>query len=366
MNHDANGGAPLQFFKGRGVGSNSASRFNVHRRSTDLDWLDHALLEGEPRELRTTVTEIAAKSIISRNSSPDIGFDQSINPFLGCEHGCVYCYARPTHAYLGLSPGLDFETKIFAKENAAKVLRAELAHKSYRPSLIALGANTDPYQPAEKDLRVTRSVLQVLSDHNAPVSITTKSALIVRDIDIIAPMAARGLARVNISLATIEPSLARILDPRANAPHRRLRAISELSMAGIPTAVFASPMIPAINDSELESILEAAAEAGATTASMIVLRLPLEVRDLFVEWLENHFPLRARHVMSLVREMRGGADYDSSFGARMRGQGQYAQLLRQRFKIACGRLGLSRLAVAGDTRQFSVPRTHPVQTTLFD
>lgn len=365
MNKYAEQSAPVQFLKGRGAGSNTASRFDAHRRSTDLDWLDHAALEEEPKDVRTTITEVTAKSILSRNSSPDVGFDQSINPFLGCEHGCVYCYARPTHAYLGLSPGLDFETRIFAKQNAADLLRVELARKSYRPSLIALGANTDPYQPAERELGITRSILKVLAEHNAPVSITTKSALVARDIDILAPMAARGLARVNISLATVEPRLARILDPRANAPHRRLRAITELSTAGVPTAVFASPMIPAINDCELESILEAASRAGATSASMIVLRLPLEVRDLFVEWLEEHFPLRAKHVMSLVREMRGGADYDSSFGSRMRGQGQYAQLLRQRFIMAIRKLGLSRLSSDVDVSQFRVPGTPDTQATLF-
>ncbi|SEA85764.1 PA0069 family radical SAM protein [Variovorax sp. YR216] len=340
--------AILHFVKGRGVGSNERSRFEAWKRERDLEHLEAQRTEEDPDEVLpsrdTDVRLVDARSILSFNNSPDVGFDQSINPYQGCEHGCVYCYARPTHAYLGLSPGLDFETKIFAKSNAAGLLRKELARKSYKPSLIALGANTDPYQPIERELGITRSVLEVLSDFNAPVSITTKSALVARDIDILAPMAQKGLARVNISLATVDPKLARILDPRANAPHRRLRAMTELSEAGVPVSVFASPMIPAINDKELESILEAAAAAGATSASMIVLRLPLEVRDLFVEWLQEHFPLRAGHTMSLVRQMRGGADYDASFGSRMRGTGQYATLLRQRFSVAVRRLGLGRVS----------------------
>jgi DNA repair photolyase len=365
---------PVKFVKGRGVGSNQPSRFEAWGRELNLEHLEDARQEADGnspdeeeapplRPTRITLTE--ARSIISHNTSPDLPFDQSINPYQGCEHGCVYCYARPTHAYLGLSPGLDFETQIFAKANAADLLRKELSRKGYQPNLIALGANTDPYQPAERELGITRAVLQVLAEHNAPVSITTKSALATRDIDILAPMAAKGLARVNISLATVDGSLARILDPRANAPHRRLKAMKELAAAGVPVAVFASPMIPAINDRDLESILEAAAEAGATYASMIVLRLPREVRDLFVEWLNQHFPLRAEHVMSLIRQMRGGADYDASFGARMRGDGHYAELLRQRFMLACRRFGLQRLGREVDTSQFRVPQRPSAQGLLF-
>lgn len=362
--------ATVKFVKGRGVGSNQRSRFEAWGRELNLEHVEDARQAGEgddldARPVPTRVTLTEARSIISRNTSPDLGFEQSINPYQGCEHGCVYCYARPTHAYLGLSPGLDFETKIFAKANAAELLRKELSSRGYQPSLIALGANTDPYQPAERELGITRAVLQVLAEHRLPVSITTKSALVARDIDILAPMAAQGLARVNMSLATVDGALARILDPRANAPHRRLRAMKELSAAGVPVAVFASPMIPAVNDRDLESILEAAAAHGATRASMIVLRLPLEVRDLFVEWLNQHFPLRAEHVMSLVRQMRGGADYDARFGARMRGQGHYAELLRQRFLVASRRLKLQRLGGQADTSLFRVPERAVAQGSLF-
>lgn len=362
----------VSFVKGRGVGSNVGSRFHSWSREMDLDHFEQQRMSDDPEELRalrsTEVRLIQAKSILSYNDSPDLGFEQSINPYQGCEHGCVYCYARPSHAYLGMSPGLDFETKIQAKANAADLLRKELSRPAYRPSLIALGANTDPYQPAERDLGITRSVLEVLAAFNAPVSITTKSALVTRDLDILAGMAAKGLTRVNISLATIDTYLARIMDPRANAPHRRLRAIKELSEAGVPVAVFASPMIPAVNDRELESILEAAVAAGATSASMIVLRLPLEVRDLFVEWLNQHFPDRAAHVMSLVRQMRGGADYDSNFGTRMRGTGQYAILLRQRFEMAARRLGLLRKHTLADATAFRVPATTApcAQASLFE
>lgn len=364
--------AIVQFVKGRGVGSNEPSRFDAWARVKDLEHFEQQRTSDEPEGLlpirSTEVTLVDARSILSFNDSPDLGFEQSINPYQGCEHGCVYCYARPTHAYLGMSPGLDFETRIQAKKNAAALLRKELARPAYRPSLIALGANTDPYQPAERELRITRSVLEVLADFNAPVSITTKSALVSRDIDILAGMASKGLARVNISLATIDPALARILDPRANAPHRRLRAIADLSAAGIPVSVFASPMIPAVNDQELESILKAAAEAGAISASMIVLRLPLEVRDLFVEWLNQHFPDRAHRVMSLVRQMRGGADYDATFGSRMRGTGPYAALLRQRFEVAARRFGLLRHHSRANAASFRVPaeQKDSAQGSLFD
>lgn len=353
---------PITFMKGRGVGSNEGSRFNVHRREGFDDGWDIEDGVDAERKLATSVTVRDAKSVISYNSSPDIGFRQSINPFQGCEHGCVYCYARPSHAYLDLSPGLDFETKLFAKGNAAEVLRRELSSKAYAPEVIALGANTDPYQPIERELGVTRAILEVLAEFNAPVSITTKSALVTRDLDILGPMAAKGLARVNVSLATLDPHTARIMDPRACAPHRRLRAIQQLSAAGVPTSVFASPMIPAINDMEVEAILKAASEAGASNASMIVLRLPREVKDLFHEWLRHHFPMRADHVISLVRQMRDGKDNESEFGTRMRGKGIYAELLRQRFRLARRRFGLDRLPKALDTTQFQVPRW---QASLF-
>ncbi len=365
------GTSVVKFVKGRGVGSNAPSRFDSWNREKNLDYFEEQRTSDEPDELvprrPTDVRLVEARSIISYNDSPDLGFEQSINPYQGCEHGCVYCYARPSHAYLGMSPGLDFETKIQAKTNAAALLRKELSRPAYRASLIALGANTDPYQPVERELRIARSVLEVLAEFNAPVSITTKSALVTRDLDILANMAAKGLASVNISLATVDPTLARIMDPRANAPHRRLRAINELTAAGVPVAVFASPMIPAVNDNELESILQAAAKAGATSASMIVLRLPLEVRDLFVEWLQQHFPDRATHVMSLVRQMRGGADYDSNFGTRMRGTGQYAAMLRQRFEIAARRHNLLRKHYPKNMAHFCVPYAAPdsAQSSLF-
>lgn len=357
--------APIHFVKGRGAGSNTISRFDswTRGRVDPENEVDDDSLEGPLP--KTTVTEQQARSIISRNDSPDIPFDQSVNPFLGCEHGCVYCYARPTHAYIGLSPGLDFETKIFAKVNAAQLLRSELGARSYVPSLIALGANTDPYQPAERRLAITRSVLQVLSECNAPVGITTKSALVTRDIDILRPMAAKGLVRVFISIGTLDHDLARKLEPRANSPARRMEAIQELSEAGIPVGVFTSPLIPAINDREMEKVLEAAAAAGARYAGYVVLRLPLEVRDLFVEWLEQHFPLRAKHVMSLVQQMRQGRDYDSKFGTRMKGTGVYSDLIAQRFKIATARLSLNTDRAGMSTQLFRPPTASGPQSELF-
>jgi DNA repair photolyase len=347
--------APIHFVKGRGAGSNVTSRFDSWRReSTEPE--PEVDEDGSTTALpKTTVTEQQARSIISRNDSPDIPFDQSINPFLGCEHGCVYCYARPTHAYIGLSPGLDFETRIFAKVNAAELLRAELGKRSYVPSLIALGANTDPYQPAERKLATTRSVLEVLAECNVPVGITTKSGLVTRDIDILGPMAAKGLARVYISVGTLDHDLARKLEPRANSPTRRIEAMRELSEAGIPVGVFTSPLIPAINDREMEKVLETAAAVGARFAGYVVLRLPLEVRDLFVEWLEKHFPLRAKHVMSLVQQMRHGRDYDSTFGTRMKGSGVYSDLIAQRFKVATARLGLNTDRAGMSTQLFRPP-----------
>ncbi len=357
--------APIHFVKGRGSGSNTHSRYDQWTREADLDEYDRDLDRLGAPPVRTTVTELPARSIISRNDSPDIPFDRSLNPYAGCEHGCIYCYARPTHARLGLSPGLDFETRIFAKPNAAELLRAELSRPGYTPALIALGANTDPYQPAERRFEISRSLLQVLSDFNHPVGITTKSALVTRDIDILATMAARNLVRVFISIGTLDPDLARILDPRAPAPALRIAAVRRLADAGIPTGVIESPIIPAINDHEIEAVLAAAAAAGAVSANYVMLRLPLEVRDLFVQWLEHHFPLRAAHVMSLVRQMRDGRDNDSTFGARMRGSGHHVELIAQRFRLAARRLGLNETRIALDTSRFKVPSVAGDQLGLF-
>jgi DNA repair photolyase len=304
-----------------------------------------AAVEIDPNEpAGAPATEVRieiARSIISTNRSPDLPFDQSINPYRGCEHGCVYCYARPSHTYLGLSAGLDFETKIFAKTNAAELLRKELSRTDAPRSMIALGANTDPYQPTERQLQITRSLLEVLREFEHPIGITTKSSLVTRDIDILAPMAAKGLVKVFISVGTLNADIARTMEPRANSPARRIQAIAQLAAAGIPAGVIVAPIVPALTDQDLERVLEAAATAGARYASYVVLRLPLEVADLFTEWLETHHPMRARHVMSLIRQMRAGKNNDSTFGIRMRGSGPIADLIERRFKIACKRLGLN-------------------------
>jgi DNA repair photolyase len=284
----------------------------------------------------------SSRTIITRNNSPDISFSQSINPYKGCEHGCIYCFARPTHAYLGLSPGADFESKLFAKPNAAELLARELSAPNYVPKVIAMGTNTDPYQPTEKRMRITRSILEVLREFNHPVGIVTKSALILRDLDILAPMAAEGLAKVAVSVTTLDRKLARTMEPRAATPPKRLETIRALVEAGIPTNVMFAPVIPALNDEELENVLTAAKEAGALSAGYVLLRLPLEIKDLFREWLEESFPDRAKHVMSLVRQMRGGKDYDSNWHTRMRGTGPYAALIARRFHIAVKRIGLNR------------------------
>jgi DNA repair photolyase len=353
-------GAPT---KGRGAPSNLEGRYESWtREAVDDGW---AREEEEPRRLETVVTPETAKSIIARNDSPDIPFDQSINPYRGCEHGCVYCYSRPSHAYLGLSPGLDFETRIFAKHNAAELLRKELAAPNYRCSSIALGANTDPYQPAERELRITRSILEVLVECEHPFTIVTKGALVERDIDLIAPMAAKDLARVYVSVTNLDAELARKLEPRASAPYRRLEAIKRLVAAGIPSGVLVAPVIPFITDRHMEEILERAREAGATEAGYILLRLPHEVAPLFKEWLATHYPLKAEHVMSLVHQMRGGKDYDSTFGVRQRGTGNFAELLGKRFALACERLGFNTDRRGGlDTTRFRPPRTGP-QLALF-
>lgn len=341
--------------RGRGALSNRESRFLSAGREIDLAYLE-AIRDDLPESaIQTETTQVDAKSIISRNDSPDIGFDRSINPYLGCEHGCVYCYARPSHAYLGLSPGLDFETKLTAKTNAAALLRKELSARSYKPELIALGANTDPYQPIEKENRISRAVLEVLAEFNHPVAITTKSALVVRDIDILAPMAAKGLARVAMSIGTTDAEIARAMEPRANTPARRFQAIEKLTNAGIPTSVIVAPIVPALTDAHMEQVIELAANAGADSAHYVLLRLPLEVRDLFVEWLETHFPLRAKHVMSLVNQMRGGKDYDSDFATRMKGSGLFAELISKRFRLACARHQMNRARAPLTNELFAVP-----------
>jgi DNA repair photolyase len=324
---------------GRGAATNRSGRYEpIAYEPVDDGW--ESL--GELEALSTEVQEVPARRIITRNSSPDIGFDRSINPYRGCEHGCIYCFARPTHAYLGLSPGLDFETKLLMKPDAARLLAAELRKPGYRPAVIAMGTNTDPYQPIERQYRITRGILEVLRDFNHPVGIVTKSALIRRDIDILAPMAEKRLAHAFVSITTLDRELARKMEPRAATPPRRLETIRALAEAGIPVGVMAAPMIPALNDQEMESILEAAAAAGASAAGYTALRLPLEIKDLFTEWLEAHAPGRAKHVLDLIRQMRGGALNDATWGKRMRGEGPYAELLRQRFHIARKRLGLER------------------------
>jgi DNA repair photolyase len=313
--------------------------------------------DDAPPPLRTIVTIQPARSIIAHNDSPDVPFSQSINPYQGCEHGCIYCYARPSHAYLDLSPGIDFETRLFAKPDAARLLRAELAKPGYRCDPIALGTNTDPYQPIEREWRVTRSVLEVLCECEHPFTIVTKSALVERDIDLIAPMAAKRMARVYLSITTLDRELARRMEPRAAAPQRRLQALKTLSAAGVPVGVMVAPIIPQLNDRDLEAILEAAAANGAQGAGWVLLRLPREVAPLFREWLDAHYALRAEHVMSVVRQMRGGRDYDSTFGSRMRGDGAFAALIEKRFALACRRLGLDRGRehVGLDTSRFRPP-----------
>ena len=326
--------------KGRGAPGNPEGRFETSSRHADDDgWFqDPGEQPGRPK---TVVTIERAKSIISRHDSPDLNFSQSINPYRGCEHGCSYCFARPSHAYVGLSPGLDFETRLFTKPDAARLLREELAKPGYRCAPIMIGANTDGYQPIERSERVTRSILEVLADCHHPVAIITKSALVERDLDLLVPMAREGLAAVTLSVTTLDHDLARTLEPRASAPRRRIEAISRLAAAGVPVSVNVAPVIPYLTDSELETIMAAAVEAGATRAGYTLLRLPWEVRPLFKEWLEHHVPLKAAHVMSRVRDMRGGRENDPEFGSRMHGQGELARLLSQRFRKACARLGLN-------------------------
>jgi DNA repair photolyase len=351
--------------KGRGSVSNAVGRYEGYDRvAVDDGWgsADEPVLP-----LGTTLTEDTTRTIIARNKSPDVPFDRSINPYRGCEHGCIYCFARPTHAYLGLSPGLDFESRLFYKPRAAELLAKELSAASYRCLPMAMGTNTDPYQPIEREQLVTRRVLEVLRDFNHPVSIVTKGALVQRDIDILGPMAAKRQAKVAVSITTLDRSLARRMEPRAATPERRLETIRALAAAGIPTGVMTAPMIPGLNDHEMEAILEAAKEAGAGTAGYVPLRLPLEIKDLFAEWLEAQAPLRAKHVLTLVRDIRQGKLNQAEFGDRMRGAGPYADLLAQRFKLATRRLGLNQARELGglDCSQFRRPPQAGDQLSLF-
>jgi DNA repair photolyase len=351
--------------KGRGAVSNRTGRFEKHTGQAIHDgWVrDEELLS--PPKLQTTLTKDTTKTIIARNTSPDVPFDRSINPYRGCEHGCVYCFARPTHAYLGLSPGLDFETKLLYKPEAARLLERELRKSSYQCKTMAMGTNTDPYQPVEKTLRLTRGILEVLSAFNHPVGIVTKSALVLRDLDILGPMAEKGLAQVCVSVTTLDHRLANTLEPRASTPMKRLAAIRTLADAGVPCGVMAAPVIPALNDHELESILTAAHDAGATLASYILLRLPLEIAGIFKEWLETHEPNKAKYVMSLLANTRGGKVYQSEFGTRMKGTGEYAALLKNRFELMCNRLGYNDQRFELDTSQFCAALQKDGQLALF-
>ncbi|MCK0195960.1 PA0069 family radical SAM protein [Ancylobacter sp. 6x-1] len=348
--------------RGRGTLSNAAGRYELGAREAfDDGWQS---LDDLPA-FRTEVTPERARTIITRNTSPDVGFDRSINPYRGCEHGCVYCFARPTHAYQGLSAGLDFETKLFAKPEAPELLAKELSKPGYEPRTIALGINTDAYQPIEKEWKLTRRIIEVLRDFGHPVGIVTKSALVLRDLDILAPMAEKGLVKVALSVTSLDHRLARTMEPRASTPMRRIEAIRRLSEAGVPTAALVAPMIPAINDHELERILDAAAAAGADEAGYVMLRLPLEIRDLFKEWLIAHYPDKYRHVLSLVKELHGGKEYDSTFGQRMTGSGPYAWTIARRFEIAVERLGLNRRHLKLTTRHFQRRQKAGEQLSLF-
>ena len=351
--------APPQVRKGRGATFNPENRYRRDtREAVDDGWNAPAGPEDdEPAPPKTTVTIQDARTIIARNDSPDIPFDRSINPYQGCEHGCVYCYARPTHAYLDLSPGLDFETKLFAKPNAPTLLRAELARPGYRCQPIALGTNTDPYQPIEREWKITRQIIEILAEFEHPLTITTKGVLIERDLDLLAPLAAKNLVRAYVSIAMLDRELARKLDPRAPAPQRRLEIIKALAGAGVPVGVSVAPVIPQLTEKDLEAILEAAAAHGARSATWVMLRLPREVKDLFRDWLAQHYPLRAAHVMSLVGQIRGGRDNDPEFGSRMRGEGLFAELIARRFAVACKRLGLNEdRTLRLDTTRFKPPR----------
>jgi len=352
--------------KGRGAASNESGRFESEKRVAFDDGWGGADDEKVPKRIATTLSVDATRTIIARNDSPDIGFDRSINPYRGCEHGCIYCYARPSHAYLGLSPGLDFETRVFYKPQAAALLAQELRRKNYICKPIALGSNTDPYQPAERKLGITRAILEVLRDFRHPVTIVSKSALIQRDIDILADMARDKLAVVTISVTTLDRDLARSMEPRAATPERRLETIATLAAAGVPAGVLSAPMIPALNDSEMEDILARAYAAGARRAGYTLLRLPLELKGLFKEWLEAHAPRKASHVLSLVAQCHGGKIYDSAWSKRMTGGGPYAEMLAARFDRACRKIGFAaRTNDTLDTGQFRPPPQKGDQLALF-
>ena len=350
--------------KGRGARSNATGRFEPETvQAFDDGWTDQ---DAEAAPLRTTLTPEHARTIIAKNTSPDIGFDRSINPYKGCEHGCIYCYARPSHAYMGLSPGLDFESRLFWKPEAARLLEQELTKPRYVCKRIHIGGNTDPYQPVERELKSTRGVLEVLQRFRHPFSIITKSVLIARDADILGPMGRDGLASAFVSITTLDSGLARAMEPRASTPAKRLEAISRLAEAGVPVGVGFAPVIPGLNDHELEAVLEAAAKAGATTAMYVTLRLPLEIKDLFREWLADARPDRAARVMSLIRQTRGGRDYDPDWNTRMKGTGPVADLIATRFRAAVKRYGLEAPRHLLDESQFRVPADARPQMDLFD
>jgi len=351
--------------KGRGAVGNPSGRYERETRHlVDDGWGTANPLAGDPPPLKTTVSVDASRTVLARNTSPDIPFDRSINAYRGCEHGCVYCYARPTHAWMGLSPGLDFETKLFAKPNAPALLRTALAGSGYQCAPIAMGTNTDPYQPIERDYRITRGLLKVLDECSHPLTIVTKSALVLRDLDILSAMAKRNLVKVSLSVTTLDRGLSRRMEPRAATPVRRLETIEALARAGVPAGVMAAPMIPALNDHEMESILEAAAQAGASEAGYILLRLPLEIKTLFRDWLEAHKPDKAKHVLSLVRQTRGGELYKAKFGERMKGEGPYAALLKGRFDATIRRLALNERSADLDTASFTPPPKDERQMSL--
>jgi DNA repair photolyase len=351
--------------RGRGALSNATGRFErQYAEPFDDGWEK----DEKPETIRTETIVERPKTIITWNTSPDISFDRTINPYKGCEHGCIYCFARPNHAYRGLSPGLDFESKIFVKPGAATLLERELAKKTYRPGRIMLAGDTDIYQPLERELKITRSILEVLARYDHPAALITKSALILRDLDLLAPMAAKGLVSVAVSYTTLDKRLARTMEPRCAAPHRRLETMRELAAAGVPVTAMTAPMIPALNEPEMETLLETAADAGATRAGYVLLRLPLEIAGLFTEWLETHYPDRAKRVMSLLRSCHAGEDYRSNWQIRQKGDGPYAQLIRQRFDKAIARLGLNRIEVQLRTDLFRPPMLKDAsgQMSLFD
>ncbi|WP_341914827.1 PA0069 family radical SAM protein [Polaromonas sp. YR568] len=356
---------PLHAIKGRGTATRLAHRFEKDTRAAyDDGWGTLEEAAGNQAPIPTEVVFEDARSAICRNDSPDIYFDYSVNPYRGCEHGCIYCYARPTHSYLNLSPGLDFETKIIAKRNIAAMLRADLGKRSYVPKLINIGSATDCYQPVERELRLTRGLIELMQEVRHPLALVTKSSGVERDLDLLTPMAAQHLAAVYVTITTLDGELARKLEPRAAAPHRRLRTIRALADAGVPVGVSVAPQIPFVND-DMEQVLQAAFEAGARTAFYTVVRLPWEVAPLFKQWLELHYPQRAARIMARIQEMRGGKDYDSDFASRMKGSGLWADLIKQRFEKTCHRLGLNRQRTELDFSQFRPPVRPSAQGSLF-